>query len=362
KIDDLEIRSNLVAIAAIPGAPERLGEIVKALRSTEDPAFWEMIGSLLKLLDPSTVGNLLVQLGTLREERELPMFQDAIQHLCEDNPERLQVGLESKDEMVVLGTLPILERIAGPDARRLLTGVLKHSMPNVRKHALLSLTRMKATDLGERILEMISDSNGAVRTAAIGACLSIPAQSAQLAIANVLAHEDFPQRRREEQVKVLQVAARIKGDPVVKALAKYLDPLPLPWYKSQEGMMGMAAVVATTALVVLMWQLSIPVALGLWLVLGVGAWIGGMELVVAESGEATTLVEPVAKTLARIGTKNSLRTLHSAAKSGPREVQGICRRILKMRKELRAEQADLENPDREEQESTGTHSAQEAAV
>ena len=289
---------------------------------------------MLKLVDPSTVPNIVAHLPALTESHELPRVQQVLLHLCQAHPERLQVGLESNDTTVVLRVLPVLGSIGGKGANRLVVSTLTHKIPEVRRQAIQTMMRMKGAGLGDRLTKLITDTSSVVRIAALEACMATDPSQARPALAAALDADLFPKRRREEQVLTLQASTRLGGDEVADALSERLYPESPPWYRSQAGMMGLVALVAAGALALLMWQLSVTWALGIWVAAGVGAWLGGMELVLVEDEETTALVEPAAKCLARIGSRAAIGALEAASQGNWGRAQRLCTETLERWQEI----------------------------
>lgn len=209
-----EHRQHLASLLAGLGKPEHIKAIESYLNRTPN-ANTEGLSTVLLLMGTEAVPLLCSLLAALENPIHQAIVSETLQTLAKDHSEPLLRGLTDRRPVYVRNLLGIVAKWSDPKFAEAVERLVRHADAQVRKEAIRVFGLLKPNGNGARLLLCLSDTEDAVRVAALKLMMT-GQYSASFSLWNpILSDDTFLERPLSEKRAVYQAMRATCGDEAI---------------------------------------------------------------------------------------------------------------------------------------------------
>jgi len=198
-------------------ARERLRILGETLNQNDDIGAVE----LQRYLDNFTwesLMNITDLIGDLSHQHHRDTVRDYLVRRGRDNVRIIARGLHDKRVEVVTASIHVLAQVADREALAALKGVARHDTPEVRQHLAEALRDSPSDDVLDILRALASDTDSAVRRAAVAGIVKHRGRPAFETIADIIDDPQFAALDPDDRQLLLNAYSTLGGDMAVEFL------------------------------------------------------------------------------------------------------------------------------------------------
>jgi len=209
-----EHRAKIGAILERIGQPERVNLIERYLNTVEEPVL-DGLQSVLLMMKPTAVPALCAMLGNLEHPAHQTLLCSVLADLAKDTPEILARHLTDRRPVFVRNLLGIIACWTNPLLADSVEKIVRYPDPLIRREVIRTLSALRPSGSGARIVPLLNDHDEAVRLAALKPLLT-GHYTAPFAIWEPLVTADtFGERPPAERRNIFHAMRATAGDDAV---------------------------------------------------------------------------------------------------------------------------------------------------
>lgn len=152
-------------------SPEQIALIKQYLNTAEKPRT-EGLATVLLMMKPSAVPSLCALLGDLEQPAHQTLLANSLIDLAKDVPETLAKHLTDRRPAFVRNLLGIITRWNNPKLADNVEKILRYPDPQIRREVVKTLTILRSSGSGSKLVPLLNDPDEGVRLAVIKPLLS----------------------------------------------------------------------------------------------------------------------------------------------------------------------------------------------
>lgn len=209
-----EHRAKIDAILERIGQPERVSLIERYLNTAEEPVL-DGLQSVLLMMKPTAIPALCALLGNLAYPAHHTLLCSVLTDLAKDTPEILARCLTDRRPVFVRNLLGIIACWNNPLLADSVEKIIRYPDPLIRREVIRTLSTLRPSGSGAKIVPLLNDQDEAVRLAALKPLLT-GHYTAPFAIWEPLVTADtFGERPPAERRNIFHAMRATAGDDAV---------------------------------------------------------------------------------------------------------------------------------------------------
>ncbi|HSN04116.1 MAG TPA: HEAT repeat domain-containing protein, partial [Nitrospira sp.] len=206
------------------GQPERVSLIERYLNTAEEPVL-EGLQSVLLMMPPSAIPALCVLLGNLEQPAHQTLLSGVLTDLAKETPDILARHLTDRRPAFVRNLLNIITHWNNPGLADAVEKIIRYPDPLIRREVIRTLSVLRPSGSGAKIVPLVNDPDEAVRLAALKPLLTGHYTAPFSVWEPIVTAETFGDRPPAERRNIFHAMRATAGDEAVP----FWTPLLTEW-------------------------------------------------------------------------------------------------------------------------------------
>lgn len=202
--------------------PKRMGMLEKILNEA-DPEQLESFASLMTFFDSKLVPSLVELLGSVDKMKARRVLCDILVRLGATEIDFLITKLEDDRWYLVRNLIYVLGKIGDPKVLKGFPRLMQHKDPKIRKEALHALDMIEDPKTNILLMKVLNDPDLSNRLFALRTLTKRKAQEALEPLLQILVSKEFEEKELQEKKEIFDSIAKIGGDKVVPQMQRLLQ-------------------------------------------------------------------------------------------------------------------------------------------
>lgn len=196
------------------GKPERVNLIERYLNTTEEPSV-DGLQSVLLMMKPSAIPALCTLLGNLEYSTHQTLLCSVLSDLAKEAPDMLARHLTNRNPALVRNLLSIIAQWNIPSLADSVEKIIRYPDPLIRREVIRTLSTLRPSGSGAKIVPLLNDQDEAVRFAALKPLLTGHYTAPFSIWEPIVTAETFVERPPAERRNIFHAMRATAGDDAV---------------------------------------------------------------------------------------------------------------------------------------------------
>jgi hypothetical protein len=216
-----EHREKIGAILERIGQPEHVKLIERYLNTTDDPSL-DGLPSVLLMMKPSAISALCTLLGNLEHPTHQTLLCSVLTDLAKNTPDLLVRHLTDRKPALVRNLLSVIAQWNMPSLADSVEKIIRYPDPLIRREVIRTLSTLRPSGSGAKIVPLLNDHDEAVRLAALKPLLTGHYTAPFSIWEPIVTAETFGERPPAERRNIFHAMRATAGDEAVPFLMNLL--------------------------------------------------------------------------------------------------------------------------------------------